>query len=156
MLASRPNSRQPSTTSPPIKMGAVAPWSTRRSKTEKVKEWENLPLRTSTDIENWFSSKASDAPDSPALSLEDQGPNPIVAAPANNNPLQDVIIGSPMTEVHDTPLPVSLQDKLDVAEVPQIPAPSDFGGMTEMTSEPTSRQVSRAEDLRQRHQNLYF
>ncbi|OHF04198.1 hypothetical protein CORC01_00537 [Colletotrichum orchidophilum] len=158
VLSGAPDTRSFASASSPTILPQAA-WTPRQNKVDRVKEWDGLPLQTPDDIQAWYRSKATEHND-PAIDLpaaSPQSPIPTVSdslfAPPSPSPPP-----YPPPPPRDTgSVPGSLSDPQSTSDAVIEPQPR---AMTRIiltpVNRPSSRSLSKAEELSKLQQNLYF
>ncbi|KAJ5002772.1 hypothetical protein K4K48_012883 [Colletotrichum sp. SAR 10_66] len=124
-----------------------AAWTPRQNKVDRVKEWESLPLQTSTDIQAWFRSKATESNDA-ATDLPAASPQSLMSSVSDQ-------LALPQPSVERTPMS-NPQPVVDIPIEPQFLAPMTPVNTAQTGSRNAPDSHSKAKELSKSHQNLYF
>ncbi|KAF6825222.1 C6 finger domain-containing protein [Colletotrichum plurivorum] len=122
-------------------------WTPRQNKVDRVKEWESLPLQTSSDLLAWFRSKASETGDTTAAAAA--SPQSLISS------LSDQPIVRQLSREPAAAMP-SPHVVIDMPIEPQFIEPMTPVNVVAGSNRSMSEGVSKAKELSKSQKNLYF
>ncbi|KAL0939957.1 C6 finger domain-containing protein [Colletotrichum truncatum] len=122
-------------------------WTPRQNKVDRVKEWENLPLQSSNDIQAWFRFKATEGNDT-ATDLPAASPQSLISSISDQ-----LVVPQPSREQGPTSNP---QAVVDIPIEPQFIEPMTPINTTQDVNRAVPDSHSKAKELSKSQQNLYF
>ncbi|KAH7155817.1 hypothetical protein B0J13DRAFT_546416 [Dactylonectria estremocensis] len=127
----------------------------RQSKADRIKEWDNLPLQSIEDINNWYQQRNGASPSSAGDSLIDNPPPQLSTAWPPRAPSQITVpvpAPAPITE-----MPEVVAHTNELLKSVQPASASNGASMLEESWEVTPQlSDSKAKDLGLKHPDLYF
>ncbi|TKW53293.1 hypothetical protein CTA1_2345 [Colletotrichum tanaceti] len=126
-----------------------AAWTPRQNKVDRAREWDSLPLQTPDDIRAWFRSRAAEHDEGAAIDLSAASPQSLISSVSDPPvfapppPLRNPGSSVPHHQsISDSVIEPQLRSVTPVITTPVGKSPADA--------------VSKAEELSQSQQNLYF